>query len=163
MARQTVSDVVAARVREVREKRRITAVDLAGRCAALGEPQLTVQALYKLEGRRESPKSRRPRPVTVDELITLAIALNVAPVHLLVPPDDSDAPYQLTSKITARRFPVRGWIRGIGPIDPDADRREFYTEVPEGEFYTPAHIDNSGEFIGAVQQGPPLRKESDSS
>jgi len=155
------SDVVAARVREVRGKRHLTVAELAERCAALGAPELTAQALYKLEQRR--PGKLRPRPVTVDELLALAAALNVAPVHLLVPPDDPGAPYPVTSKITTRRFSARAWIRGIGPIDPDADPREFYTEVPEGEFYTPAHADSSGEFIGAVQQGPPPRKESDSS
>jgi hypothetical protein len=151
-------------VKQVRIRRGITVPELAERCAAIGAPHLTAQSIYKIEGQRES-STRPPRRVTVDELLILAIALNVAPVNLLVPPDDSDTPYPLTSRITARRFSVRAWIRGVGPIDPDASLREFYTEVPEGEFYTPAHTDSSGEFIGAVQQGPPRprQEESDSS
>jgi transcriptional regulator with XRE-family HTH domain len=155
----TPSDVVAARVREVRGKRGITVAMLAERCAALGVHSLTVQALYKLEGQR-NPAKRHPRPVTVDELLVLALALNVAPVHLLVPPDDSDAPYPVTAKVTTRRFPARGWIRGIGPIDPDADPREFGAEVPRGEFYNPTYTDHDGVQIHATQQGPPrCRKE----
>jgi transcriptional regulator with XRE-family HTH domain len=151
---RTASDVVAARVRDVRIKRRLTVAKLAARCAALGVPELTAQAVYKLEARR--PGKLRPRPVTVDELLTLAVALNVAPVHLLVPVDDPDALYPVIGGVLARRFGVRAWIRGIGPIDPDADPREFYTEVPPGEFYMPASIDT-----GAVQQGPPLSQEGE--
>jgi transcriptional regulator with XRE-family HTH domain len=158
---QSVSDVVAARVRVVRGKRKLTVAELAARCAELGAPELTAQALYKLEQRR--PGKLRPRPVTVDELLTLAVALNVAPVHLLVPVDDPDAAYPVIGGVLARRFGVRAWIRGIGPIDPDADPREFGAEVPRGEFYWPTYTDHDGVQIHATQQGPPRRKESDSS
>jgi transcriptional regulator with XRE-family HTH domain len=154
------SDVVAARVREVRGKRKLTVAEVADRCAALGAPDLTAQALYKLEGRR--PGKLRPRPVTVDELLVLAAALNVAPVHLLVPPDDPDAPYRVTAKVTTRRFSARAWIRGIGPIDPDADPREFGAEVPRGEFYWPTYTDDDGVQIHATQQGPPRPRTEDS-
>ena len=150
---QTVSDVVAARVREVRGKRHLTVAELAARCAERGAPELTAQALYKLEQRR--PGKLRPRPVTVDELLTLAIALNVAPVHLLVPVDDPDETYPVIGGVQARRFGVRAWIRGIGPIDPDADPREFGAEVPRGEFYWPTYTDHDGAQIHATQQGPP--------
>jgi hypothetical protein len=55
---------------------------------------------------------------------------------------------------------VRGWVRGIGPLDPDADEREFYSEVPPGESYMPAHMSVDGEaFVGPVQHGPPQRRE----
>jgi len=159
----TPSDVVAARVREVRGKRDLTVAELAARCAELGAPELTAQALYKLEQRR--PGKLRPRPVTVDELLTLAVALNVAPVHLLVPVDDPDEEYPVIGGVLARRFGVRAWIRGIGPIDPDADPREFGAEVPRGEFYWPTHTDQDGVQHHATQQGPPRRprEESDSS
>ena len=133
---RTPSDVVAARVREVRKKRGMTVADLAARCADMGAPELTAQALYKLESRR--PGKLRPRPVTVDELLTLAVALNVAPVHLLVPIDDPRALYPVVGGVLVDRFGARAWIRGIGPIDPDADPREFDAEVPRGEFYSPA-------------------------
>ena len=149
------SDVVAARVRQVRNKRDMTVANLAARCAELGAPQLTVQALYKLEGQRESA-TRRPRPVTVDELLALAAALNCPPVCLLVPPDDSDAPYAVTAAVTEYRFGVRAWIRGTGPLLDDDDPRDFYSELPRGEFYMPGHMTSDGEaWVSGTQQGPP--------
>ena len=155
------SDVVAARVKKVRGKRHLTVAELAARCAALGAPELTAQALYKLEGRR--PGKLRPRPVTVDELLVLALALNVAPVHLLVPTDYSEG-YRITGAVSTDASSARAWIRGVlGLQIPGEDAREYYSEVPEGEFYTPAHWSGDGEvMIPAVQQVPPRRREEDS-
>lgn len=131
----SVSDVVAARIREVRGKRHLTTVELAARCAELGAPDLTAQALYKLEGRR--PGKLRPRPVTVDELLALAAALNVAPVNLLVPVDvpfeDPSKSYRVTARISESPHDVREWIRGSLPLG-NADPRQFYSEVPLSEF-----------------------------
>jgi transcriptional regulator with XRE-family HTH domain len=128
---QTVSDVVAARVRQVRKRRDLTTDQLAARCAELGEPELTTQALYKLEARR--PGKLRPRPVTVDELLTLAAALNVAPVHLLVPIDDFGESYRVTGEVSERAGYIREWIRGKLPL-PGADPREFFSQVPRTEY-----------------------------
>ncbi len=156
----TASDTVAARIRDVRAKRKLRVADLAERCAALGAPGLTAQALYKLEQR--DPAKRRPRAVSVDELLVLALALNVAPVHLLVPVDGPGERYQVTAKAAASRFSVRAWIRGVGPIDPDADRREFDSEVPRDEYYYPAHLSGDGEaMIGPVQGRYARREDSD--
>jgi transcriptional regulator with XRE-family HTH domain len=120
----TVSDTTAARVREVRKRRGWQPADLASRCAELG--------------RRSGGKRRRA--VTVDELLALALALNVAPVHLLVPPDDSDEPYQITQTVTATsRFNARAWIRGVFPLS--GDRRDFDTEAPQHEYYSPGRVD----------------------
>jgi hypothetical protein len=157
---RTVSDVVAARVKEVRGKRDLTVSGLAARCAALGAPQLTAQALYKLEGQRDSA-SRRPRPVTVDELLALAVALNVAPVNLLVPTSDFDESYRLTGEVSVSAASARAWIRGVLPLLPGDDAREYWSEVPLAEFYMPAHWSGDGEeWVPAVQQGPPIRKEN---
>jgi transcriptional regulator with XRE-family HTH domain len=159
------SDVVAARVREVRGKRNLTVAGLAARCAELGAPELTAQALYKLEQRR--PGKLRPRPVTVDELLALAAALNCPPVCLLVPPDDPGEPYAVTAALTEDRFSVRAWIRGAGPLLGDEDHpnkyddnREYYAELPPGEYFTPGHMTSDGEaWVGPVQQGPPSRRK----
>jgi transcriptional regulator with XRE-family HTH domain len=128
--------MVAARVREVRIKRGLTAAQLAERCAELGAPKITVQSVYKIEGQRQSA-ARPPRQVTVDELLVLAAALNVAPVHLLVPPDDGDAPYQVTATVSESRFRVRSWIRGLFPLarlPRVGAERDFWAEVPDDEF-----------------------------
>jgi transcriptional regulator with XRE-family HTH domain len=80
---QTPSDRVAARVRALRRDQEMTVAQLAERCAAEGMPQLTAQALYKLETRRAAPSGAR-RPVTVDELFTLARALGTTAGELLL-------------------------------------------------------------------------------
>jgi transcriptional regulator with XRE-family HTH domain len=138
------SDVVAARVKQVRKRRDLTVAELAARCAELGAPQLTAQALYKLEGQRESA-SRRPRPVTVDELLALALALDAPPLYLLVPPDGPDEPYPVTATVSDSRRRVAVWIKGGGTWvtneEPGLhetlvrDWRQFYGELPEEEFY----------------------------
>jgi transcriptional regulator with XRE-family HTH domain len=134
----TPSDVVAARVRQVRKRRELTVPELAERCAAIGAPQLTAQAIYKIEGQRESA-TRSPRQVTVDELLALAAALNVAPVHLLVPVDDVAAPYDVTATVNQQAWAVREWIRGTRPLFDDDDPREFYTEIERGRYWHPEY------------------------
>lgn len=79
--RPTVSDHVAERVRRLRQERRLTVAELAGRCATAGMPKLSTQVIYKLEGQRDAP-DRPPRPVTVDELMILAEVLAVPPTVL---------------------------------------------------------------------------------
>ena len=121
---------------------------------------------------RSARASKRPRPVTVDELLALAAALNCPPVSLLVPPDDPGGPYAVTPAMTESRFSARAWIRGAGPLLGDEDNpneyddpREYYSELPRGEYFTPGHMTSDGEaWVGPVQQGPPrpLRKESNS-
>jgi transcriptional regulator with XRE-family HTH domain len=127
--------MVAARVREVREHRGMTTAELARRCAELGVPSLTTQALYKLEGQRD-PAKRPPRPVSVDELLALALVLNVAPVHLIVPVDGDQEKYRITPEVQASRARVRTWIRGLQlpfRLPKVGDQRQFLSEMPEGE------------------------------
>jgi transcriptional regulator with XRE-family HTH domain len=131
MASESPSSIVAARIRTVRRKRELTVPDLAKRCADAGSPGLTEAALYNLEGRRTG--KRPPRPVTVDELLALAKVLQVAPVHLLVPPNAGEEPYRVTSEVTAPAEQVREWIRGYGLLPGDSDQ-EYLTEVPPDDF-----------------------------
>jgi transcriptional regulator with XRE-family HTH domain len=157
----TVSDIAAARVRKVRKRRGWSPADLAARCAALGAADLTENVIENMES-RSARASKRPRPVTVDELLVLAAALNCPPVCLLVPPDDSDAPYAVTTAVTESRFGVRAWIRGTEPLLDDDDPRDFYAELPRGEFYTPGHMTSDGEaWVGGTQQGPPRSWQED--
>jgi transcriptional regulator with XRE-family HTH domain len=134
---RTPSDILAERVRQVRKRRGMTVPALAARCAERGAPQLTAQAIYKIEGQRES-STRPPRRLTVDELIALALALNAPPLYLLIPPDDPDEPYPLTATLAMSRANVADWFVGKGPIMPPlplvGDTRQFYTELPEDKF-----------------------------
>jgi transcriptional regulator with XRE-family HTH domain len=128
------SDEVAARVRAVRGKRGLKIDDLAARCAKIGFPALTRDALYKIEGSRAG-KVRKARPVTVDELLALAIALNCPVESLLVPPTDPEQPYHVTPGVTESREDVRAWIRGALSLGPWDHPGEYASEVAAGEVY----------------------------
>lgn len=127
MAQDEPTKVIAARVRALRERRGWSGDVLARAMRAAGIPWERV-VVAKLEtGRRAS--------VTVTELLALAYVLNVAPVHLIVPPDEPDATYRITDEVAESRSSVRAWIRGVTPLNPDSDPRQFYAEVPREEFY----------------------------
>jgi transcriptional regulator with XRE-family HTH domain len=126
----TVSDNLAAKVREVRKLHGWQPADLAARCAEVGAPHLTENAIENIESGRRSD-GRRRRAVTVDELIALALALDVAPVHLVVPLDD-DQPWAMTETVTKRAHVARQWFRGLHALK-DTDRRIYYSQVPERE------------------------------
>jgi transcriptional regulator with XRE-family HTH domain len=106
----TPSDLIARRVRDLRKARGMTVAELAARCGSVGMPKLTAQALYKLEGQRESA-TRNARPVTVDELLALAYVLDAAPAHLIAGLDDT-ASFPVTPAVSVPAADVRQWIRG---------------------------------------------------
>ncbi|MGW6258786.1 helix-turn-helix domain-containing protein [Streptomyces sp. NPDC055085] len=116
---------VAHRVRAVRERRGLTAQQVAD---ALNDQGVGWQrsTVAKLEsGRREN--------LSVAELLALSVVLEVAPVHLLVPTEDG-VPYQTTpGSDPIASETVRRWVRGEGLL-PGADARAFWSEIPEAEF-----------------------------
>ncbi|MEU2975975.1 helix-turn-helix transcriptional regulator [Streptomyces hirsutus] len=127
--------MVAERVREVRKKQGLTAAQLAQHCAERGYPELTTQALSNIESGRRDKDGRRRRFVTVDELMTLALVLEVAPVYLLIPPLPS--PEQPLPDDAAELSTVthvwQGFIKGERPL-PGMDPQRFLSEVPREEF-----------------------------
>lgn len=80
---ETVSDIVASRVREARRGRRWQVADLAARCAELGHPELSTAVIQNIEGGRRDKDGNRRRAVTVDELRVLADALGFSPADVL--------------------------------------------------------------------------------
>lgn len=127
------SDVVGRRVREVREARRLSVKQLAERCGDKAGYELSAQALYNLENGRRDKDERRRRLVTVDELLALGTALNVAPVHLLVPPDVDEDAYQVAPGKVAPARDVRAWIRGRVTLG-NGPHKEFRAEAPDDEW-----------------------------
>lgn len=83
MTDETVSDVVAGRVREARKARGWLTGDLAARCAELGRAELTGNVIENIESGRRDKDGRRRRDVTVDELRVLADALDFSPADVL--------------------------------------------------------------------------------
>lgn len=86
--------------------------------------------------------------LTLTEWLALSVVLNVAPVHMLIPPYPSplwdrpagerndpndEAQFQVTPELTAPLYRVRRFVRGADPL-PGGDRRGFYSEIPPQEF-----------------------------
>lgn len=113
--------VIADRVGKIREARGMSRDKLAATLQDLGVDwtRLTVNRLEI--GRREN--------ITVTELLALCIALQVAPVDLLVPGHWTDQSYQVTPTASALAENVREWIRG---------EQILYgsRKVPESRFFT---------------------------
>ncbi|MFB6775569.1 helix-turn-helix transcriptional regulator [Streptomyces sp. NPDC056337] len=115
---------IAKRVREVRERRGLTAAQLAERLAEQGVPWER-STVAKLEnGKRQN--------LTLTEWLALSVVLNVGPVHLLLPIDDDAGAYQVTPARTNPVDHTRGWIRGYWPL-PGANLVQHQGEMPEAE------------------------------
>jgi transcriptional regulator with XRE-family HTH domain len=121
---QTPSATVARRVRELRDRRGWSAQQLAGRCAEAGADDLDRTRIANIE-------SRRRRNVSIDEVLVLAHALDVAPVHLFVPVEEKWL--AVTPKWIVGAGRVREWVRGRYPL-PSRDSRRYWTEVPDHEW-----------------------------
>jgi transcriptional regulator with XRE-family HTH domain len=134
----TPSDHTASRIREVRRRRNMTVRDLAARCAELGVPRVTGPVIENIENGRRDDAGRRRRNVTVDELMVIALALNVPPLYLVIPPGDPDALYRITPAEAETRRYVAAWAAGEGPILPRMPKagevREYYAELPDEQF-----------------------------
>jgi transcriptional regulator with XRE-family HTH domain len=74
----TVSDTVAANIRNLRHARNWSQRTLAERCAAAGMPSLDGPKIAKTELRLRDA-------ISVDELVAFAAAFGVRPEELLVP------------------------------------------------------------------------------
>lgn len=133
-SRQTPSEVVASRVKEIRRRRGMTVAQLAARMEELGMPGLTEQALYNLEAGRPDPRGRRRRAISIDETVALALALDVLLLDLLAPANDHpDLIISTTGTMTATRVEFRQWARGEQPL-PGQDERLAYAELPPEEW-----------------------------
>lgn len=135
---------VAKRVREVRRRRGLTAQQMADKLTEQGVrwDRYTVNKLES--GKRQN--------LTLAEWLALAVVLNVAPVHLLLPIDDDEGAYQVTPERTNPVDNTRGWIRGHWPL-PGANVIQYQGEMPEieqGRMYLPPTKDKT-DRINAIE------------
>jgi transcriptional regulator with XRE-family HTH domain len=115
---------VARHVKELRRDRGMTAAELAARMTELGV-KWDRSIVANLE-------SGRRRTVSVDELLALAVALDIAPVHLIAGIEDDDGKVPVTPDIVIPRSDLRRWIRGFKPLL-GTDIREWRRNVPVSE------------------------------
>ncbi|MGW0774545.1 helix-turn-helix domain-containing protein [Streptomyces sp. NPDC002835] len=80
-----VGAVVAEQVRRYRQARGWSVRRLAEECARVGATRLTQSSLANIERGQKPAAERRPREVTVDELMALSTALGVPVAGLLLP------------------------------------------------------------------------------
>lgn len=125
----SVSDAAAVRLREARTRRGWTTKQLADACAAAGAVKLTSAALSNIETGRRDTEGVRRRELSVDELVVLAVVLDVAPIHLLGLPDNAEPGTQL--QLTPALAVGDGellleWFCGQRAL-PDSDSRQFYS------------------------------------
>ncbi|MGV9331063.1 helix-turn-helix domain-containing protein [Nocardia sp. NPDC003726] len=122
-------DAVKQAVATLRKRQGWTADELATECSRLGMPSLNRSVIANIE-------SGRRKYISVDELCCLAFALDVAPVHLLIPiGDDSDQVdfYSATPDALLPIRKARQWVRGEW-VPPGRDPRLYFANVPAEEF-----------------------------
>lgn len=112
---------VAGRVRQARQDRRISAQQLADRCAELGYPiRRSVIANFE-SGRRTA--------LGFAELLVFAAALEVAPSTLVFPLDRDDE-MELLPGLEAPAWKAARWFTGHGPFpgdDPESPPSDLCT------------------------------------
>lgn len=98
----------AATTRRLREAEGLKQSDLGRLLGECGRP-MSIDVLSKLE--------QGARPIDVDDLMALALTLNVAPNLLLLPPTArQDAKVQLAPNAWANEYEAWRWARGEMPL-----------------------------------------------
>ncbi len=115
---------LARNLAAIRQRRRLTVRALSDRLAGLGV-RLLPSGITKTE--------QGARGVDVNELVALAIALNVSPVRLLLPDTYDDQPVWLTPAKQAPTWLAWSWAEGVGPLselESDEEREAYDRERP---------------------------------
>lgn len=121
---QTVGDVVAAQIRRHRERLGMNRHELAAECARLGRPDITYAVIVSIEtGRSGGEGKQRRRPVDVDDLFVLGLALATPPLLLMLPLGSEDTVPTVPAADPRDPYTVWQWMTGEatptleGPID----------------------------------------------
>ncbi len=120
---KAASELLAAQLPTIRARQDLSAQGLADRIAVLGGT-LDRAAISKIETGK--------RGVSLDEALLLALAADVAPVHLFLPREDTDE-LRVAPKLSAAAVAARRWLRGEEPL-PGGQEKTFQIEVPASEW-----------------------------
>jgi hypothetical protein len=77
-------------------------------------------------------ESHRRPALTIEECFQLAVALNVSPTNLLLPPD-ADERVAVTLAVEVPGHWVRAWLYGEHPVPLDANHQDFIAKAPRHE------------------------------
>lgn len=125
---QTPGEMFGRRVREERDRQRLSLRELADRVNALGSG-LDRSTLARIE--------RGETRGNLDTLFALAAALGVAPIHLMLPRED-DAEIKLVGKRRLTAGAARAWIRGVKLLD-DSNPSAYVAAMSPAEQERLAH------------------------
>jgi hypothetical protein len=100
---QTVSDALGANLLKLRKRRGHTVRSLSAKLTEIGHPILP-SGITKMEA--------GTRRCDVNDLVALAVALDVSPVTLLLPSEDTSSAVHLTSKVWAPWKLAWRWMHG---------------------------------------------------
>lgn len=110
-------DVLRQNLRRIRSGKGISYATLAARLAHTGLPVHPVGL---------SRSERGTRPVDVDELVAIAVVLDVSPVDLLIPgPVHDDMPWQATPRLRVQAGRARAWIGGRATLTPVTSQEQL--------------------------------------
>lgn len=118
----TLGQIFGRRVQQERERQRLTQKEVVERLAALGRP-MDRSNLGRIE--------RGETTGQLDNLIALALALHVAPIHLLLPQEDEER-VELASKQSLPAGEARSWIAGRRLL-PDSDPWAYFAAMSRAE------------------------------
>jgi len=107
-SQRPVAARVAANVRMLRNERRLDLADVSETMTALGRP-LSLNGLSKVE--------RGKRGIDVDDLLALALALDVSPLRLLLTPEAGEDQVALTAQVGTSERLAWEWATGESPLD----------------------------------------------
>lgn len=126
--RGPISGYVTDNVKRLRAERRWSLAELSVEMTRVGRPIL-VTGLHRIE--------QGKRRVDVDDLTGIALAFNVSPIALLLPPVSMGL-ILLTEKEGAQALAVWKWAIGIAPLHP------------------PGHYDGGYERLGFMRRSWPV-------
>lgn len=114
-------EILVRQLREIRERRGWSQQRLADELRSFGLP-LDRSAVAKIES--------KTRNVSLDEAITLALALGVSPLALLLPRHDERV--RVAPRCDVGNFEATHWFRGFIPLaeqDTDVESRRFFHDA----------------------------------
>lgn len=118
------TELVGHRVRELRKAQGLSTEAFVAKCHALGLPGVNFNMVNNIEVGRKAC-------VSIDEIVWLAIGLDVAPVHLVIPVNPGRVCFLGQRGYTPEL--LREWFRGLTALDV-VDSKRFHTNVPNEEW-----------------------------
>jgi transcriptional regulator with XRE-family HTH domain len=126
----TPAEVFARRLQETRKTKGWSQQKLVEQLTRLGY-RMDRATLAQIEsGARRSDVTRSDN-VTLNEVVALSVALGVALIHMVVPPESDDAPVRLVpNRVADPALTARRWARGEQAL---GDEGFYWTQVPARE------------------------------